>query len=339
MSTLDLLPLELREKIYEQVLIAPLAAAPPDVDVADELLIDREAYVGFTPYSEVRYIKYTKPPSPACVALLLLNHQIHKEVKAVLRRMGGKIDYDIDIIIVDQAELLPTWTRLPVLSSRVRSVKATFRIAGDFHLKESRSRKYSYRGFRGGDGGPNAIVWAFYNVLHRFLVLGPVGKYNGEGQDNRQDREIIIDHLEIEVLTPPHIDPKRFKPPRTRRRYEESEPGFEKPTVNDVLSPDYLADFICNQIGYLLGLSYHTLSYGDILYERIGSIRILQDSVEKRHWELGDRLSKLTFSDPGSSREPLFAALMTRIPEVRRKNGLSVEPNSATGKESGSTSD
>jgi hypothetical protein len=246
MSHLASLPRELRENIYKHVLIAPVAAVPPDIDVADELLIDHEAFIGLTWESQVRYIKYATPPSPACISLLLLNRQIHNEVKSVLRQMNGKIDYDIDIIMADQAELLPTWIRLPALSSRVRSVKATFRIAGDFHLKESRARK-SNRGFR--TGSPLPIIWAFYNVLHRFLVLGPVGRYsglgqayyNGRGHDIRKDRQVILDYLEIEVLTPPHVDPKRLKPPPSRRRYDHSEPGMEKPTVNDVLSPDYLS--------------------------------------------------------------------------------------------------
>jgi hypothetical protein len=343
MSFLGSLPLELREDIYEHVLIAPLASAPPDVDVADELLIGRETFCGFSWETQgLRDIKYTKPPSPACVALLLLSRQIHNEVKTVLRRMEGKIDYDIDIIVADQAELLPTWTRIPVLSSRVRSVKATFRIAGDYHLKESRLRRTS-RGFHAGT--PPYINWAFYNILHRLLLIGPVGKYigpgqaywNGSGQDLRKDRQVILDHLEMEVLTPPHIDPKRLRPARSRRRFDESKPGMQKPTVKDVLSPGFLADFIRDRTEFLLSMGTHALGYGDILYERIGSIRLLQDGVEKRHWELGNCLSELTFDKPGSSKEPLFAEFMARIPEVRKENGLSVAPNLATSKESLST--
>jgi hypothetical protein len=338
MASLISLPLELRENIYEYVLTAPIATAPPDVDIADELLVGRETFIGLTWETEVRYIKYINPPPPACAALLLLNRQIHNEVKSVLRRMAGKIDYDIDIIVADQAELLPTWISIPALSSRVRSVKATFRIAGDFHLKKSRVRKFN----RGFVGTPPYINWEFYNVLHRFLFLGPVGRYsgpgqdyyNGRGQDIRKDRQVILDHLEIEVLTPTHIDPKRLRPASYRRFYQQSEPGMEKPKRNYVLSPDYLTNFICDRIGFLLGMSYHALGYGDILYERIGSIRILQDGVEKRYWDLGDCLPQLTFDKPGSSREPLFADFMNKIPIVRRNNGLSVTSSLATGKES-----
>jgi hypothetical protein len=322
MSAYHSLPFELRENVYKHVLIAPLAVAiPPDVDATDELLIDREDYSSSSQERHVQYIKYLiKPPPSACVALLLLNHQTHEEVKSVLRRMEGEIDYDIDIVVADQAVLFPTWTRLPVLSRRIRSVKATFRIAGDFHLNENRYRGNPYRGFRAGDGAPPAIVWAFYNILHRFLVCGPVGRDNSNGKD----RKIILDQLEMEVLTPPHIEVERFKGPNSCRHYNRSGLGSEMLVANDILAPDYLANFIRREIRFLLGMGYHALGYGDILYERIGSVRILQDGVEKGLWELGDLLPTLKFNEPGSSREPIFAQWRAKIPEVRMKNGLSV---------------
>ncbi|KAF2427831.1 hypothetical protein EJ08DRAFT_651237 [Tothia fuscella] len=184
MSILNKLPLELREDIYKHVLIAPLVVAiPPDVDTTDDLLIDRENH---GPSWKSKYISYLiEPPRSACISLLLLNRQIHEEVKSVLRCMEGDIDYDIDIVVADQGVLIPTWTRLSMLSRRVRSVKTTFRIAGN--------------------GGPPIIAWAFYYLLRRFLVLGPMARSKGDGAANRKDRVVIINHLEMEIVTPPHI--------------------------------------------------------------------------------------------------------------------------------------
>jgi hypothetical protein len=81
-------------------------------------------------------------------------------------------------------------------------------------------------------------------------------------------------------------------------------------------------------------MGYHALGYGDILYERIGSIRIMQDGVDKRNWELGGLLPKLRFDRPRTSKEPIFVEWTNKALKIRMKNGLPVSPDLVMGMES-----
>ncbi|RMJ22508.1 hypothetical protein PHISP_06622 [Aspergillus sp. HF37] len=113
-------------------------------------------------------------------------------------------------------------------------------------------------------------------------------------------RTIILEHA---IATPP-APPKTPGPatkPATRAMPSTTTPGTSAPNTPSTyleyrrisrmyprrkpptdlsgygVRPEWFARTLCNQIAYMLGMSYHTLYLGGILYEHIGGIRVLVD--------------------------------------------------------------
>jgi hypothetical protein len=99
--------------------------------------------------------------------VLLVNRQLHAEALATLDVLPTKHCYTLDIMLVDERELWPTWLSVPALTTRVDKVYAAFRIIG--------TSKGQRSGFTGGDGGLPMITWCFYSILERFFRAGPKG--------------------------------------------------------------------------------------------------------------------------------------------------------------------
>ena len=104
------------------------------------------------------------------------------------------LSFSLDPFLVSNTEskisrLWPTWLCVPELTTGVENVHATFRIIG--------TSKDHGSGFTGGCGGPPLITWSFYNLLERFLKVGPLGL-----QKKDIDKRISIKTLEIDIQTP-----------------------------------------------------------------------------------------------------------------------------------------
>jgi hypothetical protein len=333
MPSLLNLPRELRDHIIELVLITELSppAGPSSAASQNRTAIQdvKQAAWDYGP----THVMYEAQPDyvTTSLPLLLVNRQLSAETKAALQRLP--LTYGLDVMFVNEQELLPTWLCVPALSDRVDHVVATFRA---FNTADAKGRS----GFMGGDGGPPEILWCFYSLLERFLKCGPVGD---QGKPDSPDRNITIQVLTLDFVTPPDINTLDTTPEKldywryTRRRRERIRSSANGLPMS-VVRPEWLAEFIMRDIYGLLAMGYHTAAYGGILYERIGVIRICVDGNLKAEMELGEILPTMRREDPSHTfghiyphelRLPAFYEWKKRALEKRREAGLPViEPSS-----------
>ena len=115
------------------------------------------------------------------IPTLLVNHQLRDETLAAINIIPTKHSYELDLMIVNEETLWPTWLVVPEYTTRVDAVHATVRIVG---TKPASSRQ---SGFQFDGENPPVIVWCFLSVLERFLCKGPVGEQPPEDSENEVD--------------------------------------------------------------------------------------------------------------------------------------------------------
>lgn len=204
MSLLMSLPRELRDKICTYAILTPKNEPPTLNQTFDEFLEGRQVLSNpssnassGTAFVRYRLEKFVATSTP----LLLVNHQLNAETISNMRIMEGTHDYEIDIVLLDEIMLIPTWLHVPVLTTRIDTLNVTFRISGIFDAGTDAYKAYEFgsdNGFRGGDGGPYPMVWPIYRLLERFIKVGPLGKRLNP--DERKD--ISVKTLSINVQTP-----------------------------------------------------------------------------------------------------------------------------------------
>ncbi|KAJ5826043.1 hypothetical protein N7474_003181 [Penicillium riverlandense] len=300
-SLLDL-PQELRETIIQHVLCGhrrpPTTPSKSDrVDFQDiEYKAWRHALCGI--YHERRS---THCPSN-CLWLLLTCRQLAAQTKAVLNHMGSAT-YVLDISVLDDINLFPTWLSVPHITNRVSTLYVDVRLFG--HIISKDIARYQV-----GDGGRHGIHWSFYALLERFLRYGPVDEKKEKCERptpssrslNFEDHDVTVKGLVLDFKS---AEPELSFPPDgvTYRRWlswnsarDSSGKGIKLEQYTT--RPEWLAEFLLSEIRSLLRMGYHTALYGKILYERIGTIRILVDGDLKHEVDLAGELASLQFTSP-----------------------------------------
>lgn len=186
-------------------------------------------------------------------------------------QLPGPRSYHLDVMIVNGDQLWATWLYVPALTTRVEELTATFRDLGPS------APKYG-RGFRNGDGGPAYMVWRLHHLLERVLQAGPTGR-----QDEKRDSRVSVENLVLDVRTPDvpaeriaPVEKSGFGPLRKLTR----ERGVEV-----VMHPMFVLNFLRRTVNY--GLSYR--SYGEMLWMRVGSVRLMLDGEVVEEWDLAER--------------------------------------------------
>ena len=331
MHSLTTIPQELRDKIIEVVLLSP---SNPALEITDDVFKwefdSRDTHgqnLNVTSWTRSTGIAYQAWSTRAFVTtsapLLLLNRRFHAETTACLQRLrpAQKHAYDLDVVLVNEVRLLPTWTRVPALAARVDCVRATFRIAGSAAAPTFEGH---YEGFRGGDGGGPALAWVVYGLLERFLRVGPA---LGPRADVREDRNLSIRRLVIDVETPPGVDTARFGPAVTSSIRRPKNTNW----AEHLLDPQYLFEFVVDQMRMLLAMSYHSAGYGGLLYEHVGEIVITKDGADEGCFraDLTAVLARLTYNE-SFSRDPVrFDNWYRRTRERRAELGWATETQGA----------
>lgn len=154
------LPEEIRARVYNYLFYSR-ADAP---STAAEL----EYNARNTPGEAEDYyrVAYELRPLPDhALSLAKTNRQIQDELaeeQRLIYRRG--LQYDLDLKLLQNGSVWPTWTVLPFITDRVTELRATFRF---FHVLEFVKKPASVRHglFMGGDGGPPAYIWVLYEVL------------------------------------------------------------------------------------------------------------------------------------------------------------------------------
>ena len=312
MPTLVDIPRELRNKILRLLIEAPAAEPQDPIDADDRQELHDVKLIGQLAGQNIFYSTASTNRARAC-SLLLVNHQLHEETISMLGLLSSKEFCDLDIMIINDNELWPTYLSGPSLTNRFGTVHATFRIITSSRIPQ--------KGFYGGRGGPCSKKWPMYSILERFLRVGPRGP-----QKHEHDHYISIKTLEIDVRTPnvplELLAPKDM-PFLTRLR---SESG-----IDYVLHPECVFDLIASGIDFLLSMRYHHTIFGELLYERIGSIKLMLDGEVRFERDLSKELMSVQFKDavgnvpPGPCPEP-FKQWKRKAYNMRIQLGLPVLP-------------
>lgn len=303
-SLLDLPP-ELQELIIERVVLDH--REPP----SSPSKTDRTAFEDMIYLSWQRKIYHEQRPTHTqsnSGSLLLTNRQISSITRTVLVRVK-LTDYVLDISMLNDVELYPTWVYVPRLTNRVSTLTVDVRLFGHVITKEDAESL-------GGDGGRLGIHWSFYALLERFLRYGPVGEKRGKEpqryrsgdiRENAEydDRDVVVDTL---VLNFESAEPVLSFPP-DGVGYEQwsgwlRAPHWTRSTVelSDYTSrPEWCAADLVREIKDIVGMSYHTALYGMILYEQIGRIQIRVNGELTEEIDLAEELAEMRFTDAGQT--------------------------------------
>lgn len=328
MSMLLKLPYELRAIILENALLTPYE--PPinpwtGADKRQPLRDYDHTLMDFGPRHTLYDTSLNERLASTCQALLLTNHQIRKETRVMLQRLE-KPNYELDVMMVHEWDLWPTWLSVPVVRTHADEVNVTFRLFG--HRIQSEQNQYI-----SGDGGHNGPEWCFYSLLERYIAHGPVT----EPQPERKDRGFFIKTLTLNIksaadelypLPPPELVEKLESRKGSARRFHGGHPDL----ANYAMPPECLARDLGWEIKGLLRLGRHRIRYGATLYEHIGTIRMLIEGRLVEEIDLTEELASKTCDNTKctGSREDAddckFCRWQRDTVERRAKEGLSVVP-------------
>ena len=236
-------------------------------------------------------------------SLLYTCPQLDVETRDRIRGLqkSNALSYSLDLGLLNGGKLRATWKSLPAPISFCKNlvtVRATVGIGGP--------DRNGHSGFRSvGQIRPLPTWGCFFNVVKRFLKLGPV--YSQACIAEVRDRGITIQALEFDVQTADIVHIKSFgRVP--------------------VLHVESLARFLCDMIGELLNMSEYYVDCKKLLYERIGTIAVSVDGVVQKKWDLATLLVESngpseTYYRGGHAD---FRFWRKRALEMRQKAGLPV---------------
>lgn len=325
MSLLLRLPRELRDQIYSYVVLAEKTR--PDLKESFDQLVNprmsQNDSASRRTFTDGTVLYLPQHDLNTSMSLLQVSRQIHAEVLEVLSRIeASPLTCSLDIIILDEMLLLPTWLSVPSHRTSVDTVKVTFRIAGSFRRKGRHDKDGPYDrfpglgGFNGGDGGGPYMKYQLYEILNRFIRDGPAGKV----RDEEMSKHVTAKCIRINVLTPEEVPKEKFvgplSGPRVWRRGRDVQGG--------VLDPHFLADFVWNQLGALLRSEYRDFfQYGKILFEHVDEIVLCKDGAELKRWNVAECLQAVSVEERYISRDQM-SAYKQEVWQMRRARGLKV---------------
>jgi len=320
MPSLLTIPRGLRDKICAYAILADINEPPKLTANFDDLLSGRTKLENpqLRAWGGNHTIKYHSDNIvPSAVPLLLVCHQLYAETISNLRIIPNTNSYGLDIILLDEVFLLPTWLRVPVLTTSVDKVNVTFRIAGSYGGRGKYKGYSFYVGFQGADGAGPAISWHIYSIIERFFKVGPAGKR----QDAEEHKHVTIKTLDINVEIPDNVDPSRFNAPQTghygRRRDNES-------AGEPVLDPTYLAQFVITNIRWMIHMGDSAEGYGKIFHEHLDEVIVRKGGEEMARWEIARVFRDLTAKDWYRHESETIEQWKAQTAEKRRERGLRV---------------
>ena len=304
MASLMSIPQELRDRIIDFVLLdersPPLdpASTKPSCwrRVKSETTEIRKSWH----YGHENVLNEATPVIPNASALMLASRRLHEQTTdAIARLYPNGVKYTLDIMLVNERELWPTWTHVPAFRKHLAGVDVTIR---PFGVDTSQERSM----FAIGDGSPREIVWCFYSLLQHFLYYGVASPWTSWKQQRPLNRvNHTIKHITLNVVAGESEDllPEDTKEQQQawwashrNRHHNPPSPSERQVSVNEPLRlhPRWLATFIAGELRGLTYLSYHTAEYGRIIHEQIGSINVLSQSEEVSAINPGDVLASRT---------------------------------------------
>lgn len=288
------LPSELRSLIIEYALLVP--QTPPQGPWngrKDRISPEDVQYKSWSIGPKNVFYKSDESSNLPVCRLLLLNHQIHDETISIVRRMT-RVSYHVDVMAIHEFELWPTWLSVPAIRTHVDEVRMDLRIFGHC-LDRMASLRYRC------DSGPYIFEWCFYAMLERFLIYGPLNR--GKAKADEKSRTVFIKTLVIDFTAHPDETYRLASPDlgaqdhwrwicaNVMRRPHQLGYDF----ADMMPRPEWVASHLSGSISSLLRMGYHELYYGGVLYEHIGTIRILVEGTLYETFDLAKKLASLRF--------------------------------------------
>mgnify|MGYP003624097715 CR=1 FL=1 len=325
MSTLTSIPRELRDHILGYVIQTNTNDAPDINQTFEDLVQDRKVFTNPSLNSWCTTVLYQPETTIAnTTSILFTNRQLRNETLENIKRLNANV-CELDVIILDEILPLVTWTHVPIFATSYDKVNVTYRISGVYDDQkevgwiEEGTRvdgpytKYGlYKRFRGGNGAGPAIGWQLYSILERFIKAGPTG----EGSDKHAHSHITVKTIDINVQTPPGVDPSLFRHARS---------GGYSDRDDSVLDPKHLATFITQNISCLLRSEDHEwFRYGSVLFEHVDHVVIKCDGNLISELDVAECLSDAAgFREHHLSQEALAVYKETTW-KARKQRGLKV---------------
>ena len=329
MASLMIIPRELRDMILSFVLLEnrPSPQSISEIEQQDRTFPDERSAI----YSLTDPAEYRSSTS----SLLLTSKQLNAEMREVMH--GAPVNYKLDVKFLRDSYLVPTWTSIPVRSSRIDRLEATFQSLGayqrpvkDLNLKGGPRRRDIWKR---SSGRAPLHVRPFYSLLERFLKFGPVGPTSLEIETPGS-----IDCLELNYVDP---EDTSLLPPKAANSDEERECSlrlhmYRRGEVDtnkiQVLRPEWLEKTLSRHLYMLLRMDEHYSPYGAVLYEHIGRIVIKVNGDIVRELDLGEMLGAHRFQDEANWYDGDRLRRMNEWRDatlvVRAERGLKVvEPN------------
>ncbi|KAF9764436.1 hypothetical protein IL306_002808 [Fusarium sp. DS 682] len=276
---LHTIPVEIRQTIFEHVITAPVVP-PANPSESQHGRFRREE-------SDESSGIWRLPPKNKALSLLLVCKKFYAEAQDVLSRLPSN-SYHVDIMFVKSYGLWTTWDVPKLPTSRyIDKVTATMRI---FEPTDDLNDRFKGSlDFRGGCGGPELAVWAFYGLLMDLFREGP----GYVGSRHIGNRSYIINKIDVNVVAPTDgADHNRLdcstndsKSWLRRSRFHCGEDENELPEVK-------VAGYMTSNLQYLFGASRYAIEYCLTLHEHIiDGITFRVNGEERKRFEM-DRLLK-----------------------------------------------
>ncbi|XTI89450.1 hypothetical protein V2W45_1402670 [Cenococcum geophilum] len=254
-------PRELRDAIYKVILLTPLSPpfSPEECRTArSHYSIGRPNDSANIGYECVGYLL----PRISSSALLLVNHQIHSEVREILDGLIARKElvYKLDCMVENVGRLYATPLLIPVITSWVNKIEIDIRFFGDYQLQ---------RGC--------AALWRFSLVcfLNRFLTQGPNLFFPPK---NPEQSKIYVNTIALNFLTLPEV-PEWMKSSTLFVR-----PGEE--TLEKPKGREAGLRMVEREMHAVIDPPPMMLRENGIICEHVYCIKSLDDGKTRREWDM-----------------------------------------------------
>ncbi|KIW04184.1 uncharacterized protein PV09_04495 [Verruconis gallopava] len=236
MVTFITLPREIRDEIYEILLLLPILNAAPSVADVQKANTRRDSE-----HVSARNIRYPsqRPTKNPIVSLLLANRQLHDEASLAIERYQkcGGVALVLDLLLEGNKWFYPTWISILPYAPVVQRIRIQIR---NFAASDE------------AGGHPFSAVWRLGHLCNNYLKRGPALV---DGEDFQ--RTIIVEHLTVDIISDPLLD----------------ETGSSDQSA---IQREMLRDFMINNIDVLLVDRYRRQSvpWGPLFLSRVRELNI-----------------------------------------------------------------
>jgi len=298
MPSLLELPEELQDQIIEYVLLGE-HFVPPNVASAKQ-------HHGAGPrYCATRRIVLSGlvPPEANATSLLLTCRQLNQQtITSIARLFPEGVSYRLDVMIVDEHQLWPTWTSVPASTQHIRNLTVSFRILG----------ASEYSGFTGDCGGLPGMMYAFYSlcedILRYSVVVQDAAYANGSSEQwGRFSFKTI--QMEFALGEPEHAIYEPLKGvfastsmgpfgrlPRLPLRQPRRQNTMQGDAVGP-LHPKWLAGFTSYWLSLALNSVRRTTAHGANMHEQVGNFMVKVDDEVIGEHNPGSKLASLQYRE------------------------------------------